>query len=188
MMSVTISGQQIGHISKVQHWVDEVNRHSSQHPTPPASQTSSCEFLSQQGPKASKAYAAHSKRKYKMSSSRSESPRKRARVAEGEDVLPEQSASVVSPTELTHRTRLTQPGRSNNSSPTRSISPVRDLFNELRLSSPAIHCVPPAGVHLPENATSLRRHLTEGFGEKIIPIGLKVSDLVQATSASAVNS
>lgn len=108
-----------------------------------------------------------------MPSSRSGSPRRRARVAEGDEILPEQSASVVSPTELTHRTRLAQPVRSNTSSPARSISPVRDLFNELRLSTPAIHCVPPAGVHLPENATALRRRLTEGFGEKIIPIGLK---------------
>ncbi|KAF2181368.1 hypothetical protein K469DRAFT_262476 [Zopfia rhizophila CBS 207.26] len=137
MMTVLISGQQTKRPLGVQHWVEEVNRHSSQHPTPPASQTSSCDSRKRQGLGELTSCSAYSKQKDDMSSSHSGSPRKRTCAAEGDE-------SCLSK------------AHHHNSSPTCSISPVRDLFNELRLSSPAIHCVPP-----------------------VIPIGLK--SLMQAS-------
>ncbi|TKA79582.1 hypothetical protein B0A49_08194 [Cryomyces minteri] len=107
-----------------------------------------------------------------MSSSRSSSPRKRSRV-DDDLVLPDQSASVTAISELTDRTRLTHTTRSHASSPGRPTSPVRDVFNELRLSRPAIYCKRPKGVYLPERALALRKHLTDGFGSKVIPMCFK---------------
>ncbi|KAK3064661.1 hypothetical protein LTS18_005167 [Coniosporium uncinatum] len=101
-----------------------------------------------------------------MSTTQSNSPSKRRRVRDDE-ILPSQSASVTSPTELTSRTRLQASGSSRPS------SPARDLHNELRVAEPSVDCTPPKGITWPEKATLLRKQLVLGFGQSVIPMGLK---------------
>jgi hypothetical protein len=114
------------------------------------------------------------KRKRDMSTSTSRSPQKRQRSIRDDDVFPEQSASGVGVTELSERTKLSQPSVSGRSSPKRATSPVRDLLNDLRVSKPAISCELPSSVTLPEHASNLQRVLMDRLEEAIIPLQLKV--------------
>jgi hypothetical protein len=118
--------------------------------------------------------SARRKRTRDMSGPQSRSPQKRQRTIRDDDVFPEQSASDVGVTELSERTRLSQPSVSGRSSPKRATSPVRDLMNDLRVSKPAILCEIPSAVTLPEHASTLQRGLTDRLEEAIIPLDLRV--------------
>jgi hypothetical protein len=110
-----------------------------------------------------------------MPEPRSWSPQKRQRmVRDDDDLFPNQSASDVGITELSERTRLSQPSHSVGSSPKRATSPVRDLLNDLRVSKPAVLCEIPSAIMLPERALALQRSLMDRLEEELIPMGLKV--------------
>lgn len=103
------------------------------------------------------------KKRAMSSSSRGISPAKRRR-GDGGDSSQRASLASVSEPKL----------RSTTSTASRSSSPARDIFNQLRLSTPAIICEPQATGFLPEAVLSLRKRLTVGFGQGVIPEGLKV--------------
>lgn len=146
--------------SSVRRWLSGCSEAQSR-PTPPHPQESYQRH----------SYSTARQKKRQRMSSRGSSPRKRSRI-DDDQILPNQSASVVAISELTDRTRLTD--ASHTSNPSRPTSPVRDLFNELRLSKPAIYCKRPKGILLPGSVLALRKHLTENFGSKVIPANLKV--------------
>jgi hypothetical protein len=158
-MADFIDAQTSGFSSAVHLWLSGCSE-AQLHPTPPHSQES-----------VRRRSCSTTQKKRRRRSSRSSSPRKRSRI-EDDQILPDQSASVAAISELTDRTRLTL--ASHTSSPSRPASPVRDLFNELRLSKPAIYCKRPKGILLPGSVLALRKHLTENFGSKVIPANLKV--------------
>jgi hypothetical protein len=161
-MADFIDAQTSDSSSAVNRWLSGCFEAQS-HPTPPHSQESDQKH----------SYSTARQKKRRRMSSRSSSPRKRPRI-EDDQILPDQSASVAAISELTDRTRLTHASYSHTSSPSRPTSPVRDLFNELRLSKPAIYCKRPKGILLPDSVLALRKHLTENFGSKVIPANLKV--------------
>lgn len=103
------------------------------------------------------------KRRAMSSSSRGISPAKRRR-GEGGDSSQRVSLASISEPKL----------RSTTSTASRSSSPARDIFNQLRLSTPAITCEPQVTGSLPEAVLSLGMRLTDGFGQGIIPERLKV--------------
>ncbi|KAF2633281.1 hypothetical protein BU25DRAFT_2998 [Macroventuria anomochaeta] len=119
--------------------------------------------------------SARRKRPRDMSEPRPRSSQKRQRTRREDDVFSEQSASDVAITELSEKTRLSQPSFSGRSGPKRATSPVRDLMNDLRVSKPAILCEIPSTVSLPQHASTLQRGLMERLDEAIIPLGLKVT-------------
>ena len=102
------------------------------------------------------------RKRRKMSHTGASTPQKRPRPADESD-------TVLSL--LTDRTRFDPPSSSSHS---RQRSPARDLLNALRLPKPPIHSTRPKDIPLPDSALSLRRTLCQGFGSKVIPIGLKV--------------
>ncbi|KAE8351284.1 hypothetical protein BDV28DRAFT_137442 [Aspergillus coremiiformis] len=106
------------------------------------------------------------RQKRARSSSRQPSPSKRRR-ADVDDT--DQRTSVTSDISISDRTKL----RSSASNPSRQVSPTRDIFNQLRLAKPAIICEPQASGFIPNAVLSLRKRLTDGFGQKIIPRGLE---------------
>ncbi|KAJ5249497.1 hypothetical protein N7524_011813 [Penicillium chrysogenum] len=73
---------------------------------------------------------------------------------------------------LTDRTKF-EPSVQSASGQPRQRSPARDLLNDLPLSNPPIHCTRPKEILLPSSTLSLRRTLCQGFGSRVIPIGLK---------------
>lgn len=77
-------------------------------------------------------------------------------------------------TDLTDHTRF-DPSVLSSSGTSRQRSPVRDLLNELPLSSPSIHCTRPKSVPLPKSVISLRQALGHNFGSGVIPAPLKVT-------------
>ncbi|KAL3439937.1 hypothetical protein BJX65DRAFT_315282 [Aspergillus insuetus] len=83
-----------------------------------------------------------------------------------------QDDTTSSITDLTERTRF-DPSIQSSSGTSRQRSPVRDLLNELPLSSPSIHCTRPKSVPLPDSVRSLRQVLGLDFGVKLIPAPLK---------------
>lgn len=121
-----------------------------------------------------------------MAEPRSRSPQKRQRmVRDDDDLFPDQSASGVGITELSERTRLSQPSHSVGSSPKRATSPVRDLLNDLRVSKPAVLCEIPSAVTLPERALALQRSLMDHLEEELIPVGLKTQIFATYPSVAA---
>ncbi|KAE8152048.1 hypothetical protein BDV25DRAFT_77883 [Aspergillus avenaceus] len=52
-------------------------------------------------------------------------------------------------------------------------TPVRDIFNQLRVAKPPILCQPQAIGPVPNGVLSMRKCLTDGFGQRIIPRGLE---------------
>ncbi len=99
------------------------------------------------------------------------SPKKRKRDGMvGSEVESQPSASVEPPVSFSTESRQTA-----SSSPKRSKSPARDAFNSLRYCTPAIDCrQPETKVAVLPSAIALRTHLTKGFGQRVIPIELKV--------------
>ncbi|KAE8407142.1 hypothetical protein BDV37DRAFT_280398 [Aspergillus pseudonomiae] len=95
-------------------------------------------------------------------SSRQPSPSKRRRT-DVDDT--DQRTSVTSEISISDRTKL----RSSASNASRQVSPTRDIFNQLRLAKPAIICEPQASGLIPNTVLSLRKRLTDGFGQKVIP-------------------
>ena len=123
------------------------------------------------------------KRSRSMPEPRSQSPQKRQRRLHNEDdIFPDQSASDAGITELSERTRLSRPSQSAGSSPKRTISPVRDLLNDLRVSNPSILCEIPSSVILPESAAALQQSLMNRVEEGLIPAGLKVGKPTRSQS------
>ncbi|KAL2810106.1 hypothetical protein BJX63DRAFT_444876 [Aspergillus granulosus] len=55
----------------------------------------------------------------------------------------------------------------------RTITPTRDVLNQLRLANPPVICGPLSSSPMPESARTLRKLLTDGFGHNIIPRGLE---------------
>lgn len=156
--------------NSIEHWLGQLPSQSSAWLFTPRKRSASCCEPTCFG--ATKSESAY-KRRRPLPSPQSHSPRKRSRAEADEPPL-EQSASVSSITELTAQTRLPYGTRSNPSTSSRPNSPVRDIFNELRMSIPPVLYEPPGGTRMPDAAIALRKSLTEGFGERVVPIGLKV--------------
>ena len=114
----------------------------------------------------SQSRAGIQKRRAMSFSSRGISPSKRRR---GEGSGSNQMASLASISELPD---LTKPR--STSAALQSSSQARDIFNQHRLSTPAIIYEPHATGSLPEAVLSLGMRLTDGFGKRIILEGLKV--------------
>ena len=119
--------------------------------------------------------SARRKRTLDMSEPRFKNPQKRQRTGCGGDAFSEQSASDIAITELSEKTRLSQPSFASWLSPKRATSPVWDLMSDLRVSRPAILCEIPSAVTLPKHVSTLQRGLMEHLEEAIIPLGLKVA-------------
>lgn len=112
--------------------------------------------------------AGRNKRRWSMSLSRQPSPSKRRRTDDdgaAQGVIP-----LSSEISLSDRTKL----RSSASTSSRQGSPTRDIFNQLRLADPPILCEPQATGSVPDVVLSLRRRLTDGFGQNVIPRRLEV--------------
>ncbi|KAL8778582.1 MAG: hypothetical protein Q9213_007350 [Squamulea squamosa] len=107
-------------------------------------------------------------RRRKRSCSMEGQPRKRTqRKMNAIDNLPPQAI-----TDFLSRVILKPKTRSQTSSPSRSVSPTRDLLNALRVSSPSVDCQSSDSPMAPI-AMELRKTLSKDFGEAIIPAALK---------------
>lgn len=103
---------------------------------------------------------------------RSQSPLKRQRIGNNEEILPDQSASVIS--DLSENTRLSQ-SQSTSTRTKRAASPVRKVLNDLRIFRPAILCDIPYTVALPEKAKHVYNIIDKSRYEGVIPAQLRVS-------------
>ncbi|KAE8150278.1 hypothetical protein BDV25DRAFT_172276 [Aspergillus avenaceus] len=103
------------------------------------------------------------KRAISMPPSRQLSPSKRQRTDVDDSDQRTTNASEIS---ISDRTKF-RSSASNNTS--RQTSPARDIFNQLRLAKPAIICEPQSTGFIPNTVLSLRKRLTDGFGQKVIP-------------------
>jgi hypothetical protein len=90
-----------------------------------------------------------------MATARDSSPSKRPRIADDRTITSEISLRSTTTTSW-------------------QVSPTRDILNQLRLSDPPVVCGPLTASPMPEFAIVLRKRLTDGFGQKIIPRGLEV--------------
>lgn len=82
--------------------------------------------------------------------------------------LPTRSGSSIS--DASSHQRFSQPA-----SPARSLSPVKDLLNELRFAVPRIDYQASHESAVPATVDTLIQKLAQGLGESCIPIDLKVS-------------
>lgn len=110
----------------------------------------------------------HRQKRRKMSHDGTSTPQKRRRRVSQDDV------DLDSLSTLTDRTKF-EPSVQSAAGQLRQRSPVRDLLNDLPLSTPPIHCTRPKEIPLDSSTLSLRRTLCQNFGSRVIPIGLKVS-------------
>jgi len=99
---------------------------------------------------------------------RSQSPKKRQRVYDDQ-------ISEANFTELSSDIPiLSRPPPSISSTPRRSISPTRDLLNDLRAGTPAILCELPFAIDgFPEQVLELQKKLSDRLKEGVIPSSLK---------------
>ncbi|CAD6442215.1 1ef9a539-42cc-4dd9-89f6-13898e29da70 [Sclerotinia trifoliorum] len=93
---------------------------------------------------------------------------KRRRTApDDDDLFPDQSASRNERLDLSEKTRLSHPSQSV------TLSPIRCLLRDLRLSKPSILCEIPSAVTLPERVLALQQSLVDQLEDGLIPVGLK---------------
>jgi hypothetical protein len=161
-------------VNFVQDWLDALCENGVESPDPRRPLTPLSLF--QPSPPLDSDRPSCQKLKRRLSMERPKSPQKRQRVLrDDEDIDPDQSASIVNPTELSERTTLSH-SRSAVLSPKRAVSPVRDLLNDLRAATPAVMCELPftLGSRVPERVRSLQRLLSDNLEAGVIPMGLKV--------------
>ena len=106
------------------------------------------------------------KRRVSMASARDSSPTKRPRIADDQTTISEISLRSTTTT-------------------SRQVSPTRDILNQLRLADPPVVCGPLALSPPPESVIALRKRLTDGFGQHIIPRGLEVCYIHGSVTHSA---
>jgi hypothetical protein len=129
----------------IENWLDQLSG-ASEAPTTPASTLHS---------PLSTISGDRQKRRASMATPRDSSPSKRPRIADDRTITSEISLRSTTTT-------------------SRQVSPTRDILNQLRLADPPVVCGPLTVSPTPESAIVLRKRLTDGFGHKIIPRGLKV--------------
>ena len=85
----------------------------------------------------------------------------------------ESTNSLDSTFSMTSRSILLPRSTSRASIPTGSSSPSRDVLDALRTASPSVQCVG-QDAQMNQKAMEVRRHLSQNFGDPIIPFKLKV--------------